>query len=83
MENTNLTTFVFTADCMDEYQRGFISGIMYLLTDKPSETYAWARGKNAEDGTIWIKDLVCTTEQALAIHDEVERLFPGVIIEMS
>lgn len=81
MEN-KLITFVFATDNMDEYQRGFITGLMYLLSGRPSETYRWRRGKTETGKPTWIKELDCTVGQAMEIHDEIEKHFPGSIIEM-
>ncbi len=78
-----LTTFVFDANHMDSYARGFISGLMYLLTGRPGETYRWCKGKEDDHHPIWIKELECTVEQGLEIHDEIDKLFPGVLLEMS
>lgn len=75
------TTFVFDGEKLDEYQRGFISGLMYLLTGKPSDTFAWGR-RVADGKLLWDKTFEANDEQVLAVRDEVEKLFPGVILEM-
>lgn len=81
MDQHFCTTFVFDSEKLDEYGRGFISGLMYLLTGKPSDTFAW--GRSVEDGKVlWSKTFEATDEQALAVRDEVEKVYPGVILEM-
>ena len=75
------TTFVFDGNKLDEYQRGFISGLMYLLTGKPSNTFAWGRRVNGDE-VLLDKTFEANDEQALAVRDEIEKLFPGVILEM-
>ena len=84
MEKDYPTTFVFHADKLDEYQRGFVSGIMYFLSGKPDKTQRWARhATDVDDGDLWVKDLDCTTEQGLEIYKEIEKHFPGAIVEIS
>lgn len=84
MEDKYSFTFVINATKIDEYQRGFISGIMYFLTGKPSRTSRWARvSNNTEDSDRWIKDLDCTLKQAEEIRDEIVKHFPDVTIEIS
>lgn len=78
-----LTTFVFDASQMDDYARGLISGLMYLLTGRPSETTRWCHACDADFNAVWYKHLDCTVEQAMEIHDEINKLFPGVLLEMS
>lgn len=75
-----ITTFVFDG-WLNEYQRGFISGLMYLLTGKPSDTFTWGR-KVDGDQVRWYKTLEINTERALAVRDEIEKLFPCVILGM-
>jgi hypothetical protein len=78
-----LTTFVFRVEDMDEYKRGFISGIMYYLGGKPETTFRWIRMDDADDGIIWVKDLECTEDQAWEIRNEIEKHYPGIILEMA
>lgn len=82
MGNSRNVTFVFNASRLDEYQRGFISGIMYFMTGKPSETYRWYRKCVINYMDLWYKDLNCTMEQCMNIYNEIEKHFPGVIVEM-
>lgn len=66
----------FDATKMDEYQRGLISGIMYMGSGMPDDTYTWSI---SYDKTEWYKNIVCTKEQYAFILDTIERLLPGVI----
>lgn len=81
MEQHTYTTFIFDGSKLDEYQRGFISGLMYLLTGKPTTTFRWGR-MIREDKVLWDKTFEATDEQALAVKEEIEKMFPGVILEM-
>lgn len=83
MEEIKLFTFTFDGDCLDEYQRGFISGLMYMLIGQPSTTWCWCRGVVTDDSFKWYKDLDCTAKQASEIAKEIEKHFPGALIDFS
>lgn len=77
------TTFVFKAEDLDEYKRGFISAIMYFLSGKPETTWNWCRMEDKDDGLIWFKDVECTVDQGWEIRNEIEKHYPGIILELS
>lgn len=77
------TTFVFDSTKLDEYQRGFVSAIMYFITGKPNTTTRWERACDEDFNNVLIKHLDCTVEQGWEITKEIEKLFPGVLIEVS
>lgn len=83
MEKLELTTFEFDAEHLDEYQRGFISGIMYVLSGRPSSTQRWCKSKDNDGHPIWIKDLDCTADQGLEIAKEIEKHFPKTLLCIS
>lgn len=63
---------------LDEYKRGLISGIMYVLTGMPKKTYSWGLSK---DGCLWYKTLECTSEQFTNVITAIEDVIPGVILD--
>ena len=73
-------TITFDANKMDEYQRGLVSGVMYMATGMPEKTHSWAR---SHDKTLWFKDLECTEEQLIGIGKIVGKLLPGAILSVS
>lgn len=73
-------TITFDANKMDEYQRGLVSGVMYMATGMPEKTYSWVR---SHDKTLWFKDLECTEEQLTSIGKIVGKLLPGAILSVS
>ena len=83
MENNALTTFEFDAELLDEYKRGFISGIMYILGGRPSITSYWCKTKDDDGQPLWIKELDCTVDQGLDIMNEINEHFPGALLCIS
>lgn len=73
-------TITFDATQMDEYQRGLASGVMYMATGMPEQTFAWAR---SHDKTQWFKTLECTEEQLKSVVEVINHILPGVIVSVS
>jgi hypothetical protein len=60
----------------NEYIRGRISGITYVLTGMPEQTFGW---RQREEGSDYDWFFVATQEQYQTIIDTIEKLYPGVI----
>lgn len=73
-----LHTITFDATNLNEYQRGLISGIMYMATGMPEQTPAWAR---SHDYMQWYKDLDCTDEQFSTVVETIKNMMHGVILK--
>lgn len=68
---------VFDATKLNTYQRGRISGMIYILTRKPDKSFAW---KGRLKPKRWSVFTVCTDEQYKEIVSTIEHVYPGVII---
>ena len=75
----NTYEIIFDAAKLDEYARGLISGILYMATGRPKETWAWSRSQNEER---WYKMCECTAEQMEDAKKEIEYMFPGSILQV-
>lgn len=73
-----LHTITFDATNLNEYQRGLISGIMYMATGMPEQTPAWSR---SHDHMQWYKDIECTDEQFSIVVETIKHMFYGVILK--
>ncbi len=80
--NNKMAIFIFDGAKLDEYARGFISGIMYFICGKPDTTWEWCRFEDDDGNTLWEKHLDCTLDQGTAIYDEIEKHYPGVIVAL-
>lgn len=64
--------FEFDGSKMDEYKRGLISGIMYMITGQPDKTFMWVRG---HEGEHWYKSIQCTGVQMVDIMTAIDKVF--------
>ena len=62
---------------LNAYQQGRIYGSAYILAGKPKKEWAWM--ENVE-GTRAAFNVECNRKQLQAIVEEIERAYPGVII---
>lgn len=63
---------------LNDYMRGRISGMIYILARKPDKSFAWS-GK--EYGNRWTIRTQCSKEVFDEIIETIEHVYPGVIIE--
>lgn len=75
----NTYEIIFDATKLDEYARGLISGILYMATGRPKETWRWSLSHNEER---WYKMCECTAEQMEDAKKEIEYMFPGSILQV-
>ena len=69
---------VFDGTKQNDYVRGRISGMIYILTRKPKVGFPW---RNKEVGTRWIVTTQCSEEVFKEIIETIEHVYPGVIVE--
>lgn len=69
---------VLDKEKLNDYKKGRISGMIYVLSGKPYKAFAWARKK---DDTHYYAVTKCTEEQFKEIVDTIEDVYPGVIIK--
>lgn len=68
---------VFDGTKMNDFMRGRISGIVYVLMGMPKETWGWFK-REASNEWVWFVE--CTDDEYLDIVDTIEIAHPGVII---
>lgn len=63
---------------LNDYMRGRISGMIYILTRKPDKTFPW-KCRETDDR------LYLTTQCSAEVFDEIietiEHVYPGVMVE--
>ena len=63
---------------LNDYQRGRISGMIYILTRKPDKGFPW---KSNEIDNRWYVTTQCSEEVFKEIVETIEHVYPDVIIE--
>lgn len=74
----NVYEIVFDGTKMNDYIRGRISGIMYMLVRKPDGSFPWG---SRDGGDRWIVKTQCSQEVFEEIIKTIERVYWGVIIK--
>lgn len=74
----NVYEIVIDAEKVNDYIRGRISGMIYILTRKPDMSFGWS-SKYREDR--WLTKTQCNEDIFYEIIKTVEHVYPGVIIE--
>ena len=62
---------------LNSYQQGRIYGSAYILAGKPKEEWAWTENGEGTRASFIVN---CDRKQLQAIVEEIERAYPGVII---
>ena len=60
----------------NEYIRGRISGMSYILTGMPEKVYGWGYRKDKDE---WVWLFGATKELYQTVIDAIEKVYPGVI----
>lgn len=63
---------------LNDYVRGRISGIIYMLVRKPDMSFAW---KSRYRDDRWIVTTKCSEEAHKEIIETIEHVYPGVLID--
>lgn len=63
---------------LNDYQRGRISGMIYILTRKPDKGFPW---RNNEIHDLWYITTLCSEEVFKEIVKTIEHVYPGVIVD--
>lgn len=71
-------TVILNGERVNDYIRGRISGMAYVLTGMPERTYSWRKLENCNH---WYMDIECTEVQYLAVVEVIENVYPGVILQ--
>ena len=69
---------VLDGDCLNDYMRGRISGMVYILTRKPDKGFPW---KTRMDDNRWIATTQCSEETFNEIVETINRVYWGAIVE--
>lgn len=74
-----MKTFKIVIDGLktNEYMRGRISGMIYVLTGQAHRGYAW---RKAPGDNHWIMQVLATDEQIVTISECIEKVYPDVIM---
>ena len=62
------------------YIRGRISGMTYVLTGQPEQSFAW---RTAPGDIHWMYKVLATEEQIIAITDCVKKVYPNAILAVT
>ena len=68
---------VLDGDCLNDYMRGRISGMVYILTRKPDKGFPW---KSREADNQWIVTTQCSEEVFKEIFETIDRVYWGAIV---
>ena len=63
---------------LNDYMRGRISGMIYILTRKPDRGFPW---RSRETDNHWITTTLCSEETFKEIVETIEHAYPGAIVE--
>ena len=69
---------VIDAEKVNDYIRGRINGMIYILTRKPDMSFGWS-SKRAHNR--WLTKTQCSEETFNEIIKTIEHVYPGVIVE--
>lgn len=69
---------VIDAEKVNDYIRGRINGMVYILTRKPDMSWGWS---SALAHNRWLTKTSCSEETFKEIIDTIEHVYPGVILE--
>ena len=68
---------VLDGNSLNDYMRGRISGMAYILTRKPNKGFPW---KSREAENQWIITTQCSEETFKEIVETINNVYWGVII---
>ena len=71
---------VFDGRKLNQYQRGRISGMVYVLAGMPDNGYGWCTN---DDGSVVIKLVKCTDEQYETIIKTIDKVYPEALVKES
>lgn len=68
---------VFDGTKLNDYKKGRISGMVYILAGMPKKTWGWGRRDNRNE---WVWFFECPEGKYNTIVETIESVYPGVII---
>lgn len=69
---------VLDGACLNDYMRGRISGMIYILTRKPDKGFPW---RSNEIHDLWYFRTMCSEEVFKEIIETIDRVYRGAIVE--
>lgn len=74
----NVYEIVIDAEKVNDYIRGRINGMIYILTRKPDMSFGWS---NNLAHNRWLTKVQCSDETFKEIVETINHVYPEVIIE--
>jgi hypothetical protein len=68
---------VFDATKLNDYKKGRISGMCYIIAGMPEKTWGWCK-RDSSNECLWFFE--ATDEQHQTAIETIEKVYPGVII---